>query len=1058
MLKHLLHVLFLLAATALTPANAQPPRIEYFTVTDGLSTREINQLHIGEDGFLWVATMDGLNRFDGQSFRRFGERATGEPGLSRGAVAGFSPDNEGKFVVTFQDFYGYFDRFDPRNFSVEQVRLAPSTGVLGYPRAITTDRLGRTFVVTIGTEGTFIYEYTPNARVESKKFTVIYHEPADAWTTLTPRVALLAHTNGQFLLYDEEHGFRHISANDGRVLSRPFQDRAGVRRFYTFAEAADGRVYISFRGGIPLFTWRPDDRNDPRPVNTDNSGLRYPTIYRDGLGQLMLPATEDILGQQSPDEYALVDTAGNFALFEDPLPTQRQVSAMAAVDFRQTVYLGLREGLGVVERYVNPVKNYLMLREGQGELYRNRMRGITEDRNGRIYFMEEDGVLYVKHPGKERLETLVLRSAADTTRTVAFRTGTELIYDAGAHALWGCAQPVGLRRGGLLFCYNIASGLTKTYAVKYTPRAMAFGPDEELYLGVSDPTAVGLLLRFDLATGNFQPVAEAEGAPPLVAGLRINCLRAISSGELLIGTAQRGLIGFDPETKNVRKFEVTAPDAAEDDQGADAGAVEVEKAIFDIHEDSLGDLWLGTDAGLFHYRRKTRTQTQYGRREGLSSNVVYGIVPDSTGGFWLSTQNGLVHMPTDREPGSFRRYYQEDGLANDKFLPFSHHRDRRGQYYFGGVNGLTTFRDQDLSGREAGTDVMLTEVSIYGRNEPRIITENLDQLRQVTVYANEKNVAVSFALPAGQLPGGSQFRYRLEGFNDDWVPLVNERTIRFNNLSAGRYLLHIQGAGANKNYGKQERILTLNVRQYLVEKLWFQILIILAFAALIFFILQSRLREKLRNEQLRTQLSSDIHDEVSGLLAGITLQAELLKNKTDDRKLQQRLHTVGEAGRSAMSKMSDVIWSIDSRRDTIGNLLQRMQEHADEVLLPIDIRYDFRTSGFDNNEELPGNIRQDLYFIYKEAINNIARHSNATKVEIEVKQFAQQFELFVRDNGSPPVPVKPGTKTSLGTRVRAQKTGQGKDNMRMRAKRLKGEITIDDRAGYTLVFRMKRLG
>jgi len=233
-------------------------------------------------------------------------------------------------------------------------------------------------------------------------------------------------------------------------------------------------------------------------------------------------------------------------------------------------------------------------------------------------------------------------------------------------------------------------------------------------------------------------------------------------------------------------------------------------------------------------------------------------------------------------------------------------------------------------------------------------------------------------------------------------------------------------------------------------------MIIAAFAGLIFFILQGKLQERLRNEQLRTQLSADIHDEVSGLLAGITLQAELLKNKTDDEKLQARLHTVGEAGRSAMSKMSDVIWSIDSRRDTIGNLLQRMQEHADEVLLPLDIRYDFKASGFDKKSELAGNIRQDVYFIYKEAINNIARHSNATRVDIELEQFAQQFELFIRDNGRPSKNSAPqnGRRTS----VRAQKTGQGKDNMRMRAARLKGEITIDERVGYTLVFRMRRLG
>jgi signal transduction histidine kinase len=998
--------------------------------------------------------MDGLNRFDGLRFRRIGERTTTSPGLSRSAIAGVCEDNEGKLLVTFQGIYGYFDRLDPKDFSVEQIRLAPSTGVLGHPRAITTDTLGRTFVVTIGTDGTYLYEYTPNAKVESKTFTPIYHEPTDAWTTLAPRVALLAHSSGQFLLFDEEHGFRHISAA-GKSYGNPFGDRTDLRRFYTFAEAANGNIFVSFRGGIPLFSWYPTPGQDPVPVNTDNSGLRYPAMFLDQLGQIIMPATEDILGRGFPDEYALVDTEGKFSIFEKPLPTERLVSTMAAVDFRETTYLGLREGLGVVERYDNSVATFLEQTKG-GDIFPNRMRGMAEDKDGKVYIMEEDGAVYSKSPGQVQLDTLILTDAEDSTRVINFRAGASLVYDSAEHALWGAAQLLNLQKGGILFRYDVDLGTTQEYRLNYAPQAMAFGPDRKLYLTVTDPRAVGILLRFDPTTGKCLPVVRLGEEEPLLSGLRLNCLATGSNGRLLIGTDKRGVLALDLSDLSLTEHSNFSGDAAGAEEGF-KNAGRVPEDILTIFEAANDTWWLGTDAGLVHYLPLQQKATHYGRQEGLSNNVVYGILPDSSGGLWLSTENGLTYMPKGGDPGSFRRYYREDGLSNDEFLPFSFLRGKNGRYYFGGVNGLTTFREEDLSSSTAGSDVMLTEINILGRNSERSLVNELGNLKQVTVLAGEKSVAISFALPAGQLPSSSQFRYRLEGFNDDWVPLVSERTIRFNNLRSGRYPLRIQGAGANGNYGERELNLTLNVRQYLVERRWFQILCVLAFAGLIFYILQAKLRERLRNEQLRTQLSADIHDEVSGLLAGITLQAELLKNKTDDKKLQARLHTVGEAGRSAMSKMSDVIWSIDSRRDTIGNLLQRMQEHADEVLHPLDIRYDFKASGLDKNKELAGNIRQDLYFIFKEAINNIARHSNATQVNIEVEQYAQLFELFIRDNGKTPV-SKPGPESSLSTRVRAQKTGQGKDNMRMRAERLKGEISIDERGGYTLVFRMRRLG
>ena len=1044
--------LFVLLAAGLV---GQSLRIDYFTVNDGLSTREINDLHLGRDGFLWVATMDGLNRFDGQRFVRVGEPRAGSPGLSRNAVASIAEDNEGRYVLTFADFYGYFDRFDPRDLSVEQVRLAPSTGVIGYPRAITTDTLGRTFVVTIGTGGTYLYEYTPNAGAGRRLFTPIYQDSTDAWASLTPRVELLAHSNGHFLLYDDEHGFRHLSAT-GQLLGRPLADRAGLKRFYTFAEAADGRVYLSFRGGIPLYTWRPDGLRDPVPVNTDNSGLRYPRIFRDGRGQLLLPGTEDILGDLHPSEYALVDTGGNFGWFDKPMPVNRQVDPVAALDFRETVYFGLREGLGVIERYDNPVATYLQQRPT--DLFPNRMRGITEDRHGTVYFLEEDGALYAYRPGATRLDTLRLTDAEDTTRTVAFRAGTDLIYDPVEHRLWGGGQPTGMTRGGLLFSYDIATGTALACRTPYAPQALALGANGGLYVAVTDPRHVGLLLQLDRNRRICQPVTDGSSGDPLVRGVRINTLYPLRDGRLLLGTTGRGLLAFDPADTSVSPVPLrVVTDRNEDDKGAGAGAVGVQPAVYAVVEDAAGDWWIGSDTGLLHLRRATGDCRRYDRRAGLSHNEVVGVVPDSTGGFWLSTRNGLVHLPTDRQAGSVRRYFREDGLANDEFLPLSYHRDATGRYYFGGTNGLTAFRERDLDRATAGSRVMLTGVTVYGRTTERTILTDLDELRLVTVFAKEKSIAVSFALPAGRLPGGRRFRYRLEGFNDEWVPLVNEQTIRFNNLPSGRYMLRIQGAGANGNFGGGERKLAIHVRQYLIEQLGTQIFLVLAFGGLILYIIHGRYQERLRNEQFRTQLSADIHDEVSGLLAGITLQTELLKGRIEDEKTRSRLDAVGNAGRTAMSKLSDVIWSIDSRRDTIGDLLQRMQEHADELLLPLDIRYDFRADGLNHDAKLPGTVRQDLYFIFKEAINNIARHSLATRVSIRLTQFGQQFELYVRNDAPPPAT----RATSPGTRVRAhtrrEKTGQGKDNMQMRAARLNGTLSIEEDDGYTVRFRMRRL-
>ncbi|WP_170067635.1 ligand-binding sensor domain-containing protein [Neolewinella xylanilytica] len=1032
-MKSLLPVLLLIWGACL-PGQAM--RIEYFTVTDGLSTRDINGLHIGKDGYLWVATMDGLNRFDGHTFVSFGQGLSKEPKLSRGSVESIRAGNDGKLILTYKEFYGVFDRFDPRDFSVERVPLSPSE-VIGFPRTIVTDDLGRTFFVTIGEYGTVLYEYTQEG------FQVIYQDTTDEWNTITSRVELKPLSNGQFIIYDEDHGFRHLSAN-GELLNTFFPRLSSQRRFYVMEEGPAGYVYLSFRDGIPLYRYDPDRRGSASPVGNLDLGLRYPKVFKDGLGQLLFVGTEDILGKQFPDEYYLVDTSGTFALFERDLPIDRSVTSIAAINFNETVYLGLREGLGVTERYVKSIHNYL--EDTEGELYRKSVRGITEDADGTVYIAQSDGTINAMARGTYEMNPLRLVDSSGTV--VPMRENGQLIFDRPRNAVWGVAQPSGYAKGGLLFRYDVATGVTTSYGSVYSLTCLAVAPDGKLYVGATDPRKGGLLLEFDPTTARFTERVDADQEAALLDGVRINYLLYSRKGELLLGTRHDGLIGYDPATSRAQVYQVVTRtgESAEIDLNA--------ITINCIFEDTGGRWWLGTDAGLRVYNTIEGNVERYERQDGLSNNTVVGLVPDSTGGYWVSTRNGLVHLPKDLANGTFRRYYQEDGLANDEFNRYCFHRDNSGRYFFGGDNGLSVFRDDDLSVESAGSDVMLTEVVVYGRGETRSMTQNLDGLKNITVNASEKSIAVSFALPVGQRPSLTQFRVKLDGFNETWQRLRNERTVRYNNLPSGQYTLMVQGAGANGNYGEKYLSLNIRVRQYLIEKTWFQFLIATVIVGLFFFILQAKLRERLRNEQLRTQLSSDIHDEVSGLLAGITLQAELLQHRTDDEKLRIRLQTVGEAGRNAMSKMSDVIWSIDSRRDNVGNLLQRMQEHADEVLLPLDIRYDFRASGFVIEQELPGNVRQDLYFIYKEAVNNIARHSDANYVEIELEQYAQTFEMFIRDNGSGK--KKDANPTYSSSRF-TPKTGQGKDNMRMRAQRLRAELTIDDRAGYTLTLRMRRL-
>jgi signal transduction histidine kinase len=203
--------------------------------------------------------------------------------------------------------------------------------------------------------------------------------------------------------------------------------------------------------------------------------------------------------------------------------------------------------------------------------------------------------------------------------------------------------------------------------------------------------------------------------------------------------------------------------------------------------------------------------------------------------------------------------------------------------------------------------------------------------------------------------------------------------------------------------------------------------------------------QQLKMERIRTQLASNIHDEVSGLLAGIALQSDVLQWDITEPSIIEKLQVVAEVSRKAMSKLHDVIWSADARRDHVEDLLIRMQEHANDVLTPLNITYEIKAFNLNRQALIPVQIRPDLYFIFKEAINNVAKHVKEGNVTVNLKNEGAFFIMDIKDNGAIPPKENPSS-------------GQGLKNMDMRAKRIKATITTSWNDGFQVTLKMKRLG
>lgn len=204
----------------------------------------------------------------------------------------------------------------------------------------------------------------------------------------------------------------------------------------------------------------------------------------------------------------------------------------------------------------------------------------------------------------------------------------------------------------------------------------------------------------------------------------------------------------------------------------------------------------------------------------------------------------------------------------------------------------------------------------------------------------------------------------------------------------------------------------------------------------IFYIKNLRRKNKLRliqqQETFRNQVSSDLHDDVGTILSGLAMQAEMVSITSTNAEEKKSLAEISLMSREAMETMRDIVWAIDSRQDKYENLIGKMRDFAEKNLHLKHIKHSFKIEAEDTKKFIAPEKRQNIYLIFKEAITNISKHSDARDVAILFREEPNKIYLLIHDDGS--------TDTIKAT------NGLGLKNMRMRAKAINGlcEITFDN--------------
>jgi ligand-binding sensor domain-containing protein/two-component sensor histidine kinase len=463
-----------------------------------------------------------------------------------------------------------------------------------------------------------------------------------------------------------------------------------------------------------------------------------------------------------------------------------------------------------------------------------------------------------------------------------------------------------------------------------------------------------------------------------------------------------------------------------------------------FHLDGRGRLWIG-----LRYHGVSMTENpdstpprfvNYSTLNGLSSDTVWSIAEDAAGRIYLGTGKGLDRL--DPDTGAIRTFTSEDGLAGSTtvHLLFS----RSGHLWLASDSGVSRL-DPRLERPPSPTPpVLITRLRVAGDVVPLDET-GTTRPAALELQPTRNNLDVQFVAVRYGPNAPLHYQYKLEGVDDAWSAPTDQRELHFARVAPGRYRLLVRAVDSLSGTGGEPASLEFRVLAPFYLRGWFIAVAGVAILGLAYALYRYRLARFLEVAHMRTRIATDLHDDIGANLTKIAILSEVVRQQLQgDGDSGSPLAAIARISRESVSSMSDIVWAINPRRDTVLDLTRRMRQYAEELFAQSDTTLTFTAPASNQQHSRLGiELRRDLFLIFKEAVTNVARHAGCSRVDVELSIEDASLTLRVTDNG-------------VGFEPNADADGEGLASMQRRAERLGGTLTLQSRlaSGSTIVARV----
>ncbi len=848
--------IFLLTAIVpqLPAMSANNIKFDRLSITEGLSQVTVFSIIQDDQGFLWIGTMDGLNKYDGYQFRVYRNEFDKRYSISNNHIRTLFRDRDGAIWAGTENglnrYDRNYDRFIPYHHRQDKHKTISHNSI----SSIDQDNSG---LLWIGTDkGLNCFDPEKNNFVSLSKFSLPKNLNLEKisilkidtkgymWIGTERGLLRLNRENGIIQKYGDQS--ENINMLSNPVITAIFEDR-------------QGDIWVGTRDGLNKYdpvnnkfiVYRYDrqsskktDANRINVIHEDSHGILWIGTAH-GLHQFQRNTNRFITYQHNPNDPKSLSHNDIYCIFED-----------------RTGVLWFGTFGNGINKYDRGRQHFLTYKHSDTDpnsLSDNFVYVLFESKKDILWIATNSGLN--KFNRRKNIFTVYKHDPDDPYSISSNKV--RAIYEDKEGALW-----IGTYRGFSRFDekndrfirYDIDSEKLRGRDVKNFV-IMNFLEDRKgnFWIGSKEN---GIMV-FDKHLTLIHYFLNDPANPESLSSDGIRKIYMDQSGDIWIATYGGGICKYNYETNQFTAY-MHNPD--------DPSTIS-SNFVYTIYEQPKNILWIGTyGAGLNRFDKETEKFIHFTTADGLPNNLVYGILGDGRGNLWLSTNRGLSRFNADGYKGEnakslFRNYDMRDGLQSNEFNFGAYHKNDRGEMFFGGIDGFNIFHPDSIFDNKIKPQVLITDFRIYN-TRPNIgpkstLKKHISTLDTIKLSYEQNALYFEFAAIHYSNPEKNQYAYILEGIDKDWIYTdARKRFANYTNLSGGHYKFRVKASNSDGVWNQRGARLEIIITPPFWETWLFRIfsgLLLISFVVVIYKVRTSRFKKR---NQVLYDMNRDLNREI----------------------------------------------------------------------------------------------------------------------------------------------------------------------------------------------------